>query len=153
MRRFWKGILCLLCSCCFCSSIKADNLDWMSHTYLSDKKYAKNIEVKAYLVTREQVVQVFSNDTVEITQKPNKELYGREIFLLIRCKNFGDYQAFGALNCKIPSRGNPVSIEIMVMPGYMKFYKDCVIPMSSGIIPNDDNTPMVSCEWNRLYTI
>ena len=152
MSRFWKSFLCLFCSCCFCSA-KADDLDLLSRAYLSNKKYAKNIEVKAYLVTKDQVTKVFTEDNVEINQKTNKELYGREIFLLVRCKNFGDYRSFGTLNCQRSDRGNLMSIEIMMMPGYMKSYYDSVLPMYSGIIPNDENTPVISCEWKSLYTI
>jgi len=153
MSRFWKNVLCLFCSCCFCSSAKTDDLDPASRAYLSDKKYAKNIEVKAYLVTKDQVAKLFSEENGEITQKTNKELYGREIFLLVRCKNFGDYRSFGTINCKIPNCGGAISIEIMMMPGYMKSYYDSVIPVEKGLISNDNKTPVISCEWKSLYTI
>ena len=89
MPRFLKSILCLFCSCCLCSSAKADNLDPLSRMYLSDKKYAKNIEVKGYLVTKDQVAKLFSEENGEVLQKTNKELHDKEFFLLIRCKNFG----------------------------------------------------------------
>jgi hypothetical protein len=153
MKRSWKNILCLFCSCCFCSSAKADDLDQASSAYLSDKKYAKNIEVKAYFVTRDQILKVFSKEQEEVTQKPNKELYGREVFLLLRCKNIGDYRSFGTINCKIPNRGGPIQIEVMMMPGYMKSYYDSVIQIYEGIIPNDDKTPNITYEWKNLYTI
>lgn len=153
MSRFWKTILCLFCSCCFCSSAKADDLDPISRAYLSDKKYAKNIEVKAYLVTKDQIAKLFSEENGEVTQKTNKELYNREVFLLVRCKNFGDYRAFGTINCKISNRGSPISIEIMMMPGYMKSFYDSVLPLYSGSIPNDNNIPVISYEWKSMYTI
>ncbi len=153
MSRFWKNVLCLFCSCFFCSSSRADDLDPASSAYLSDMKYAKNIEVKAYLVTKDQVAKLFSEENGEVTQKTNKELHGREIFLLVRCKNFGDYRSFGTINCKISNRGGPISIEIMMMPGYMKSYYDSVLPIYSGIIPNDNKIPIISCEWKSLYTI
>jgi len=153
MSRFWKIILCWCCSFCFCSSAKAEDLDLLSRAYLADKKYAKNIEVKAYLVTKDQVAKLFSEENGEITQKSNKELYGQEIFLLVRCKNFGDYQSFGTLNCNFSEGGIPISIEIMMMLGYMKFFGDSVVPMYRGIVPNDNKVPAISCEWKRLYTI
>ncbi len=153
MSRFWKIILCWCCSFCFCSSAKAEDLDLLSRAYLSDKKYAKNIEVKAYLVTKDQVAKLFSEENGVITQKSNKELYGQEIFLLVRCKNTGDYRAFGILNCKMSNGGNPISIEIAMMPGYMKSYYDSILPKYSGSIPNNDKVPAISCEWKRLYTI
>ena len=153
MPRFWKNILCLFCSCCFCSSAKADDLDPDSAAYLSDKKYAKNIVVKAYLVTKDQVAKLFSEENGEITQKSNKELFGREVFLLVRCKNVGDYLSFGILNCKIPNRGDAISIEIMMMPGYMKFFHDSVLYIGGGSVHNDNKTPVVSYEWKSLYTM
>jgi hypothetical protein len=152
MSRFWKGFLCLFCSCCFCSA-KADDLDLLSRAYLSNKKYAKNIEVKAYLVTKDQVAKVFSEDNVEISQKTNKDLYDQELFLLVRCKNFENHQSFGTLNCKFPGSGTPISIEIMMMPGYMKFFGDSVLPMYRGIVPNDENLPVITCDWKSLYTM
>ena len=152
MSRFWKSFLCLFCSCYFCSA-KADDLDLLSRAYLSNKKYAKNIEVKAYLVTKDQVAKVFSEDNVEISQKTNKELYGQELFLLVRCKNFGNHQSFGTLNCKFSESGTPISIEIMMMPGYMKSFHDSVLYIGGGSVFNDNNSPLISCEWKRLYTI
>lgn len=153
MSRFWKNILCLFCSCCLCSSAKSDDLDLLSRAYLSNKKYAKNIEVKVYLVTKDQVSRVFVEDNAEIIQKTNKELYNKNLFLLVRCKNFGDYSAFGTLNCKFPGGNIPISIEIMMMPGYMKFFGDSVLPMYKGIVPNDENSPVITYEWNSLYTM
>ena len=145
--------MCLFCSCYFCSSAKADDLDPASQAYLSDKKYARNIEVKAYLVTKDQVAKLFSEENGKIIQKTNKELHGREVFLLVRCKNVGDYRSFGILNCKIQNRADPISIEIMMMPGYMKSFYDSVFPVYSGLILNDDKIPVISYEWKSLYTI
>ena len=153
MSRFLKKFLWLFCSCCFCASARADDLDPESSAYLSDKKYAKNIEVHAYLVTKDQIAILFSEKGGEIIQKTNKELHGKEIFLLIRCKNFGDYRSFGTLNCKTSKNGHPISIEIMMMPGYMKSFHDSVIYIGTGTIPNDNNTPAMSCEWKSLYTM
>ena len=116
-------------------------------------KYAKNIEVKAYIVTREQVAKLFMEKSGEIIQKTNKELHGREIFLLVRCKNIGDYRSLGTLNCRLVKQGVPISIEIAMMPGSMQYFYDSVLPIYSGSIPNDDNTPEIRYEWKSLYTI
>src|SRR3990167_2751728 len=145
MSRFSKFILSLFCGCCLCSSAKADDfLDPASRAYLSNKKYAKNIEVKGYLVTKDQLAKIFSEENEEVVQKTNKELCkAREVFLLIRCKNFGDYRAFGTLKCKRSNR-DLASIEVVMMPGYMKSFYDSVLPGYRGIIPNDDNTPIIT---------
>jgi hypothetical protein len=116
-------------------------------------KYAKNIEVKTYLVTKDQIAKIFSDEKAGVVQKTNKELFGQETFLLVRCKNAGRYHAFGTLNCKSSKEGTPITIEIMLMPGYMKSYYDTVIPMGSGIVPNNDNKTIFSFEWKNVYTI
>jgi hypothetical protein len=153
MSRFWKSILCFFYTCCFYSFANAEDLDPASHAYLLDMKYAKHIEVKVYLVTKDQVIRVFSEENVEVTQKTNKELFDKEIFLLVRCKNKGDYRSFGTLNCSISNQGAPTTIEIAMMPGYMKSFHDSVLYIGRGTIPNDNKTTVVSCKWKNLYTI
>jgi hypothetical protein len=148
-----KKILYLFCSCCLCSSAKADDLDLFSRIYLSNKKYAKNIEIEVYIVTKDQVAKVFSEENVQVKQKMNKELYAQEVYLLVRCKNKGDYRSFGALNCQLSSSGKPISIEIMMMPGYMKSFRDTVLPLYGGGIPNNDTPPFITFKWKHLYTI
>jgi hypothetical protein len=154
MSRLWKSILCLFFVCCFfCLSLKADDLDLLSRLYLSNKKYAKNIEVHAYLITKDQVVKLFSEENGEVIQKTNKELYGQEVFLLTRVKNNGEYMSFGLLNCKIPNRGDPITIEIMMMPGdgNMKSFHDSVLYLGKGFTSNDKGIPVISCKWKSLY--
>jgi hypothetical protein len=152
MSRFWKSFLFLFCSCCFCSA-KADDLDLISRAYLSDKKYSKNIEVKAYLVTKDQVAKLFGEENVEITQKTNKELHRQEVFLLVRVKNKGDYMSSGLLNCTIPNRGVPITIDIEMMPGYMTSFHDSVLYIGDGLVPNDSQVPQISYKWKSLYTM
>lgn len=152
MSIFWKNILFLFCS--FCTlQMQADDLDFFSRIYLSNKKYAKNIEIKVYLVTKAQVVKLFSGENDEIIQKTDQELRGGNVYLLVRCKNVGDYRSFGILNCTIPNRGSPISVEIMMMPGNMKFFHDSILFIGGGLISNDEKMPVIRCEWKGLYTI
>lgn len=153
MPKFWKSVLCLFCACCFCSSAKADDLDPLSRAYLSDKKYARNIEVQAYLATKDQVVKIFSEENVEVTQKTNKELYGQEIFLVVRVKNKGECMSRGLLNLTIPNRGIPITIDIEMMPGYMRSFHDSALYLGDGLVPNDNKIPLIKHEWKSLYTI
>jgi len=153
MTRFWKSVVGLFCLC-WSSSLKSDGLDLFSRLYLSNKGYAKSIEVKAYLVTRDQVINVLKDDNFEIIQKRNSELHDQEVFLLIRCKNFGDYRAFGVLNCHFNSQRRPFSLEIDMMPGYMKnFYNSDIIQIDGRIILNNDDIPVMTYKWKELYTI
>jgi hypothetical protein len=155
MTRVWKGVLFLLCICFFCNAARADGLDLFSHLYLSNKKYAKNIEVHTYLITKDQVAKLFSEENAEVIQKTNKELYNyskKGIFLLIRCRNKGENAAFGILNCKIPNRGVPISIDIDTLHADNSFH-DCVIHIDGGIDPNDNTLPIIIYKWKSLYTM
>ena len=153
MSRFLKNILCLFCGCCLCSSAKADDLDPLSRMYLLNKKYAKHIEVKAYLVTKDQVAKLFNEENGEVVQKTNKELFSQEVFLIVRVKNKGEYMSFGLLNCRIPNRGVPITIDIEMMPGGMKNFHDSVIFIGRGLITDDDALPLIKYEWKSLYTM
>jgi hypothetical protein len=150
MSALWRSVLCF---CCLWGYVNGDDLDLFSRMYLSDKKYAKNIEVQTYLVTKDQVAEVFGSTSVEIVQKANYELYGKEVFLLVRCKNKGEYMSFGILNCTISNRGVPISVDIAFLPGNMHDFHDCVIYVSRGLFPNDDKLPNIKSEWKSLYTM
>jgi hypothetical protein len=150
MKAMLKSVLCF---CCLSGYANGDDLDLFSRMYLSDKKYAKNIEVQTYLVTKDQVAEVFGRINVEIPQKTNNELYGKEVFLLVRCKNKGEYKAFGILNCTIPNRGVPISVDIAFLPGNMHDFHDCVIYITRGLFPNDTDSPNINYEWKSLYTM
>ncbi len=155
MTRLWKGILFLFYICFFCNAARADDVDLLSRFYFSNKKYAKNIEVHAYLITKDQVAKLFSEENTEVIQKTNKELYRKEIYLLTRVKNNGESPSCGLLNCKIPNRGVPITIDIEMMPGggNMKFFHDSVLYIGKGFIPNDNGTPSISYEWKSLYVL
>jgi hypothetical protein len=136
-----------------CSSAKADDLDPVSRDYLLDLKYSKEIEVRAYLITKDQVAKLFSEENEEIVQKTNKELYGNEVYLLVRVKNSGKYMSFGVLNCTIPNRGAPITIDIEMMPGSMKSFNNSALYIGNGLVPNDKNKPLINYEWKSLYTM
>ncbi|MGE0197904.1 MAG: hypothetical protein AB7S94_03975 [Simkaniaceae bacterium] len=128
-------------------------LDSESHALLSDPGYAKHIEVRCYLVNREQLVKLFSEKNVEIIQLTNDKLYSNDVYLLVRCKNKGKYRAFGTLQCFIPNRGDPIPVEIDFMGGHMTSFHDCVIYIISGTIDRDSDLPKIKYEWDCLYTM
>ena len=99
-------------------------LDVASHAMLSDPKYAKQIEVQCYLVTREQLAELFTNQKTQIIKKSNKELYQKNIFLLVRSRNRGNHVAFGTLKCLPPNYGSPVSIDLARMWGHQTNFDD-----------------------------
>jgi len=128
-------------------------LDPESHAMLSNPKYAKHIEVQCYLVTREQVAELFSQKNGSVTQLSNDKLYPHDVYLLVRCKNKGIYRSFGTLHCFIPNRGSPIPVDIDFMNGHMTTFHDCVIYIISGVIDRDSKLPQIKYEWDCLYTM
>ena len=122
---------------------------------LSDPKYAKYLEVKCYLVTREQLAELFGNEKIQIVQKSNKELHEKNLFLLVRCRNRGNYVALGTLKCLPPNCGAPVSIDLVRMRGYQTNFDDYAIYMGALIISlfANDELPQITYEWDSLYTM
>lgn len=128
-------------------------LDPESHAILSDPGYAKHIEVKCYLVTREQLAKVFANGNETVVQKTNKDLYHQDLFLLVRCRNRGKYVAAGTLNCCPPNFASFIPIEVVRMQPMNPAYHDCVIYIGSAIGFSNDELPKIKYEWDCLYTM
>ena len=137
--------------CFFSSKEVAAKLDPESHVVLSDPGYAKHIEVKCYLVTREQVAEVFGNEKTQVTQKSNKELYQKNLFLLVRCRNKGEYAAFGTLECLLPNCGSPISIELARMWPSQKSFDDYVIYLGPAINLRNSELPQITYKWECMY--
>ena len=132
---------------------EAMRLDPESHALLSDPGYSKHIEVQSYLVTREQLGELFSKKEATIVQLPNSKLRENAVYLLVRCKNKGEYAAAGELRCFIPNRGSPIFIDISDLPGNMGTYADSVIYVGKGLINNNNELPKIKYEWDCLYTM
>ena len=128
-------------------------LDQESHTLLSDPGYAKHIEVQCYIVTRDQLGELFTKKEATIIQLPNNKLREDAVYLLVRCKNKGKYAAAGDLNCFIPNRGSPILIDISDLPGNMSTYADSVIYIGKGLVNNNNEPPKIKYEWDCLYTM
>ncbi|NGX51271.1 MAG: hypothetical protein K1060chlam2_01136 [Chlamydiae bacterium] len=132
---------------------EAARLDPESHAMLSNPKYAKYIDVQCYLVTREQLGELFSQKDGDVTQLPNDKLPLDNVYLLIRCKNKGDHMAFGVLNCFIPNRGSPLPIEIDSMRANMNYYNDSAVYIRYGVSRKNKNIPQIRYEWDCLYVM
>ncbi|MGE0197909.1 MAG: hypothetical protein AB7N99_01340 [Simkaniaceae bacterium] len=128
-------------------------LDPVSHAMFSNPGYAKHIEVQCYFVTREQLAKVFVNENEIVVQKTNKDLYHQGLFLLVRCRNRGEYVAAGTLNCCPPSFGSFIPIEVVRMQPMNATYHDCVIYIGSAIGFSNDELPKIKYEWDCLYTM
>ncbi len=132
---------------------EAMRLDPASHAALSDPGYAKHVEVLCYLVTRDQLAELFANEDTKVIQKSNKELYHKNLFLLVRCRNLGKYLAFGTLNCYSLNCKVPFTFSITRMPAINPEYHDYVTYIGSVIIFSNDELPHFRYEWDCLYTM
>ncbi|NGX49382.1 MAG: hypothetical protein K940chlam5_00980 [Candidatus Anoxychlamydiales bacterium] len=121
----------------------------------SNKNYAKQIEVKTYILTQEQVAQLFKEPnkepiqlTIEELNKISNETKNR--YIVIRVKNLGNLHAWGVLSCKTGLR-NPIMIGI---PSIKPTYSDYVICISGIFIASPDQNiyPATAYEWTELYT-
>lgn len=150
MRIFFLSAV-LICAF-FIPKAEAMRLDPDSHKMLSNPSYAKYIDVECYIVTREQLVEFFSQENGKITQLRNNQLRSKPVYLLVRCKNKGSYFAFGELHCFVPNRGSPIPIDMSDLPGGNRSsYLTSVVQIRSGGIENNDKLPVIKYEWDCLY--
>ena len=128
--------------------------DVMQKLLFSNKSYAKNIEVKTYILTQEQVAQLFREPNKEphfFTSKELNNLARRKRYCVIRVKNLGKLNTWGILSCKIPGINENVQVEI---PTIEKYFCDYVVCISGVYVGPGENSPypIVTYEWSELYT-
>jgi len=121
----------------------------------SNKGYAKQIEVKTYILTQKQVVQLFETPNKEPVQLTINELNkisneNKNRYVVVRVKNLGNVYAWGVLSCKTGLR-TPVPIGI---PSIKSTYSDYVICISGIFIAPSEQSihPATNYEWTELYT-
>lgn len=138
---------------CFSNTVMAD-LDFFSHLLLSNKKYDKYIIVRSAVVAEDEVMDFFNSTSFPNEQRRNRELYGKKLFLLVQCKNIGDYRAFGEMRFKVQGRNFLVPVHCASLLGNMENFSNCaVIYLGSGIVSDDDNSIKITYFWKNLYTI
>lgn len=119
----------------------------------SNKRYAKNIEVKTYVLTQEQMVDLFKYPDREPVQLPAEKFnkIGLQQYFVVRVKNLGNRTAWGTLSCKVPGLHRYTLIKI---PCIRKYYCDYVICISDFYISSakDSIYPDMSYKWSELYT-
>ncbi|NGX49755.1 MAG: hypothetical protein K940chlam5_01359 [Candidatus Anoxychlamydiales bacterium] len=122
----------------------------------SNKSYAKQIEVKTYVLTQEQVAQLFkepNKDPIQLTVnelgKATRETKKR--YFVVRARNLGDLHAWGILSCKVRYIREPLKIPMISIRDQFCDYIICVTGFI--ISPQDDSPyPDISYEWSELYT-
>ena len=133
--------------------LKADVkfVDWV---LFSDKAYAKEMEVQAYIITQEQACIALNDPSQELIQLDKKDLYNKNTFLFLKVRNNGTKHAWGTLACKVPTYHAPIKLSIYGVGRSDKHaYNVYLIQLGSlGIVPSETGIPKVSVEWDELYT-
>ena len=130
---------------------KAD-MNLVDRVIFSDKSYAKEIEVKAYIITREQACVALCDPTQEPTQLDKKELGGNKTYLFLQVRNTGKKHAWGTLACKVPRYHIPIKVDISDLDN-SKNYNIYLLHLGSlAFVPSETGVPKISVQWDELYT-
>ena len=129
---------------------------WFSWLFFSNSGYAKKIEVKPYLLNDEQVIHLLANPQQEIQQPPQKDLYLKNVNLVLRISNHGGASAWGILAYRIYEDGKWFRLEIDISSSKREINKkmyDYVIPVGIAVPFDNDKPPEhIQYKWVSLYT-
>ncbi|NNM43941.1 MAG: hypothetical protein HKM07_06325 [Chlamydiae bacterium] len=118
----------------------------------SNRGYAKEMEIKTYLLTDEQLAWSLSHQDEEIKQPSQKDLYNRNVNLLLRIKNHRGASAWGSLAWKTKYQGWQM-LQVGGLSCYDKKFADFVVPIGIQKVANSDELPEeVRVKWLSLYT-
>lgn len=119
----------------------------------SNKSYAKNIEVKTYVLTQDQVVDLFKYPEKAPEQIPAEKLnkIGLKSYFVVRVRNLGTLHAWGTLSCKVRCIHKPFKIPIISIE---KQFCDNIICVIGVFIAETKSGPYpeMSYKWSELYT-
>ena len=119
----------------------------------SNKRYAKKIEVKTYVLTQDQVADLFKYPEKEPIQIPSEKLnkIGLKSSFVVRVRNLGNRHAWGILSCEMRCIHKPFKIPIISIG---KQFCDYIICVEGIVIAEAKNSlfPDISYKWSELYT-
>ncbi len=150
MRFFLKPIVAFLMI--LTPQIAKADMKFVDWVLFSDKAYAKEIEVKAYIITREQACAALSDPPEQPTQLDKKDLYGHKTYLFLQVRNLGKKHAWGTLACTVPRYHVPIKAPIFDIDN-PNTYNTYILHLGSlGLVPSETGAPKISVEWDELYT-
>ncbi len=124
-------------------------LEWV---LFSDKAYAKEIEVKAYIITQEQACAALGDPAQQPIQLDKNELGGKKTYLFLQVRNTGKKHAWGILACKVPRYHGPIKVEVGDLDN-PKNYNVYLLHLGSLAFSSSEiGIPKISIEWDELYT-
>jgi len=138
-------------------TLNGDKQVFIARILFNSPGAAKWIDVKAYLLNDEQVLEAFKDPSKELKQPTHKELYYKNVNVVLRVKSQaeGGVRAWGTLAYSV-DHVNWKKIDVKVEPtsskDRMPFYQ-YVIP--TGIaVPYDDDIQQepILIKWVALYS-
>ena len=131
--------------------LRAD-LNFIERLFLSDKAYAKHIEVKIYILTESQSAHLLADPSKEPVQLLASELADfLKTYLVVRVRNLGNKNAWGTLACSVPRIWVPINIPVINIRDDFCNYLICL--EGSSVAYSDENFfPKLSFKWDELYT-
>ncbi|VHO04394.1 hypothetical protein [Candidatus Rhabdochlamydia sp. T3358] len=135
-------------------TITRDKVFFLVRIFCRRPGYAKKIEIKPYLLNDEQVLQSLTYPQIELQQPPRKELFLKNVNVVLRIKNHGQAVAWGTLAYKV-GHINWLKIDVDLPSINSKnkapFY-EYVIPIGIAVPYNDDLPPKpIKVKWVALY--
>jgi hypothetical protein len=100
--------------------VRAD-MNFFDRIMFSDKAYAKEIEVKAYIITQEQACAALCDPSQEVIQLSKKELGGSKTYLYLKVKNTGNKHTCGTLACRVPSYSISIKTTVVAIASSKNF--------------------------------
>jgi hypothetical protein len=135
-------------------TITGDKQFFLVRMLYSKQGYAKKIDVKPYLLNDEQVIQSLTRPQMEIQQPPRKELFLKNVNVVLRIKNQGKAAAWGTLAYSIDHINwskIDVHLESIHSKNNAPFY-EYVIPIGIAVPYDDDMLPKpIQIRWVALY--
>ncbi|NNM43942.1 MAG: hypothetical protein HKM07_06330 [Chlamydiae bacterium] len=118
----------------------------------SNRGYAKQIEIKTYILTDEQVVWLLNHPDEEVEQPLQKDLHRKNVNAVIRMKNRGKEQFWGLFTWETPNlRSHLVGIDNNA--SYKDKFMNFVFPMGRRIYVDYDESPEeITVAWVTLCT-
>ena len=134
--------------------INGEKADPINHLVWGRPSYAKMVEIKAYLLSDQEVAELISHPEMEVQQPSQKELYRKNVNVVLRIKNHGGV-AWGTLAYSfdhIHWRIIDVSLPFK-RPKDSNPYFDHIIPIGIAVTSNEDIPPKpILTKWNALFS-
>ncbi|MEK7339872.1 MAG: hypothetical protein WBD50_07460 [Candidatus Rhabdochlamydia sp.] len=135
-------------------TVTGDKVFFLVRMFCRRPGYAKKIEIKPYLLNDEQVLQSLTHPQIELQQPPRKELFLKNVNVVLRIKNHGQATVWGTLAYKV-GHFNWLKIDVdldRVNSKNKAPFFEYVIPIGIAVPYDDDLPPKpIKIKWIALY--